>query len=102
MHEYNCRLMEVVLKGLYWKVCLIYLDDLIAIGRTLEDELKRTKKVFEQLACAGQIIIQKRVLYLGHVVTEEGIYRPMKGRTRSRMAHSRTTGYPLYKLKEAN
>ena len=29
------RLMELVLKGLHWKICLIYLDDSIVIGRHL-------------------------------------------------------------------
>ena len=28
------RLMELVLKGLHWKICLIYLDDVIVMERT--------------------------------------------------------------------
>ena len=74
------RLMELVLKGLHWKICLIYLDDVIVMGRTFEEELERLKQVFERLACAGLklkpkkcYLFQKRVSYLGHVVTEEGI-----------------------------
>ncbi|KAL9970103.1 hypothetical protein ACROYT_G022426 [Oculina patagonica] len=74
------RLMELVLKGLHWKICLIYLDDVIVMGRTFEEELERLKQVFERLACAGLklkpkkcFLFQKRVSYLGHVVTEEGI-----------------------------
>ena len=35
------RLMELVLKGLHWKMCLIYLDDVIVIGRTFEEGLER-------------------------------------------------------------
>ena len=74
------RLMELVLKGLHWKICLIYLDDVIVMGRTFEEELERLKEVFERLARAGLklkpkkcFLFQKRVSYLGHVVTEEGI-----------------------------
>ena len=74
------RLMELVLKGLHWKICLIYLDDMIVMGRTFEEELERLKEVFERLARAGLkltpkkcFLFQKRVSYLGHVVTEEGI-----------------------------
>ena len=47
------RLMELVLKGLHWKICLIYLDDVIVIGHRFEEELKRLKQVFERLTCAG-------------------------------------------------
>ena len=74
------RLMELVLKGLHWKICLIYLDDVIVMGRTFEEEIERLKEVFERLARAGLklkpkkcFLFQKRVSYLGHVVTEEGI-----------------------------
>ena len=74
------RLMELVLKGFHWKICLIYLDDVIVIGRTFEEELERLEQVFERLAWAGLklkpkkcFLFQKRVSYLGHVVTEEGI-----------------------------
>ena len=74
------RLMELVLKGLHWKICLISLEDVIVIGRTFEEELERLKEVFERLARAGLklkpkkcFLFQKRVSYLGHVVTDEGI-----------------------------
>ena len=49
------RLMELVLKGLHWKICLIYLDDMIVMGRTSEEELERLKEVFKRLARAGLI-----------------------------------------------
>ena len=72
--------MELVLKGLHWKICLIYLDDVIVMGRTFEEELERLKEVFERVAKAGLklkpkkcFLFQKRVSYLGHVVTEKGI-----------------------------
>ena len=62
------RLMELVLKGLHWKICLIYLDDVIVMGHTTEEELERLKQVFEQLTRAGLklkpkkcFLFQKRV-----------------------------------------
>ena len=74
------RLMELVLKGFYWKICLIYLDDVIVMGRTFEEELERLEQVFERLAWAGLklkpkkcFLFQKRVSYLRHVVTKESI-----------------------------
>ena len=74
------RLMELVLKGLRWKICLIYLDDVIVMGRTFEEDLERLKQVFEQLTRARLklkpkkcFLFRKRVSYLGHVVAKEGI-----------------------------
>ena len=40
------RLMEFVLQGLQWKICLIYMDDVIVFGRTFNEELDRLKSVF--------------------------------------------------------
>ena len=64
------KLMELVCKGLHWKIGFIYLDNVI----------ERLKEVFERLARAGLklkpkkcFLFQKRVWYLGYVVTEEGI-----------------------------
>ena len=31
------RLMETVLAGLQWDICLIYLDDVIVFGKSFED-----------------------------------------------------------------
>ena len=91
------RLMKLVLKCLHWKICLIYLDDVIAMEHTFEEELERLKQVFERLACAGlkpkpkkSFRFQKRVSYLGHVCHRGRHHcRPWKGRTSSPMAHTR-------------
>ena len=39
------RLMETVLAGLNWQICLFYLDDIIVIGRTFEDMIENLDKV---------------------------------------------------------
>ena len=80
------RLMDLVLKDLHWQICLIYLDDVIVMGRTFGEELERWKQVFERLSRAGlklkpmkTFVFQKQkwVLFSNMwsqgVVTEEGI-----------------------------
>ena len=74
------RLMERVLAGLTPELCLVYLDDLIIHAKNFEEELKRLRKVFERLRAAGLKLnskkchlFQKRVCYLGHIVSEDGV-----------------------------
>ena len=43
------RLMELVLAGLSWEVCLAYLDDVVVFGRTWEEHLQRLKMVLMHL-----------------------------------------------------
>jgi hypothetical protein len=42
------RLMETVLRGLTYDSCLVYLDDVIVIGRTFEEHLLNLRKVFQR------------------------------------------------------
>ena len=74
------RLMELILAGLRFETCLIYLDDIIVYGKTFEEELKRLEEVFVCLRSSGLklkrskcVLFQKRVTYLGHIVSESGI-----------------------------
>ena len=74
------RLMELVMAGLQWKVCLIYLDDIIVYGESFDQELERLKEVFQRLLKANLklkakkcALFQKSVNFLGHVVSEQGI-----------------------------
>ena len=41
------RLMEIALRGLQWKRCLVYLDDIITLGRDFEDALDGLRQVLE-------------------------------------------------------
>lgn len=75
------RLMERVLKGLHWRTCLVYLDDIIIMGKDFDDHLKNLEEVFERLEAAGLklsakkcSLFQREVKYLGHKVTSEGIH----------------------------
>ncbi|KRX12461.1 Retrovirus-related Pol polyprotein from transposon 17.6, partial [Trichinella nelsoni] len=74
------RLMENVLRGLTFKGCLVYLDDIIVYGRTEEEHLERLAKVLHRLQSVGLKIrpdkcqlMRRSVRYLGHVVTQHGI-----------------------------
>ena len=74
------RLMEFVLTGLQWSICLIYLDDVIIFSKNFDDHLRRMEEVFGRLREAGLKLkpqkcrfLQKEVTYLGHVVSENGV-----------------------------
>ena len=74
------RLMETVLSGLHWKILLIYLDDVIIFGSSVNEVVERLKIVLDRLREANLKLkpkkchlFQKEVLYLGHVVSEAGV-----------------------------
>ncbi len=74
------RLMDLVLAGVQWTSCLVYQDDIIIFGRTFQEHLQNLQAVFEQLRQAGLRLkppkcsfLQSEVLYLGHVVSREGV-----------------------------
>ena len=74
------RLVELVLAGLARSSCLVYLDDVLVIGSTLEEHNQNLEKVLERIRQAGLRLKLKNckfartsVVYLGHVVTEDGI-----------------------------
>ena len=46
-------LMELILRGLHWSTCLVYLDDIIVYSSTIEEHFTRLCEVFEQLRMAG-------------------------------------------------
>jgi len=41
--------MQSVLRGLTYNACLVYLDDIIVIGHTLQEQLDNQQKVFQSL-----------------------------------------------------
>ena len=74
------RLMDLILSGLQWQSCLVYLDDIIIIGRTFLEHLNNLKNVFTRLREAGLKLqppkcafCQKKVSFLGHVVSADGV-----------------------------
>ena len=74
------RLMEKTVGDMHLIEVLVYLDDLIVFGRTLEEHEQRLEKVLKRLHEEGlKLSLEKcqfclpSVTYLGHVVSAEGI-----------------------------
>jgi hypothetical protein len=73
-------LMDLVLIGLSWKICLVYLDDVIVHAKDFDGAVGDLRHVFSRLRNAMLKLnpkkcelFQKQVFYLGHVISEEGI-----------------------------
>ena len=47
------RLMDTVLSGLHWSSCLVYLDDVIVLGKCFDDHLSKLQNVFDRLRQAN-------------------------------------------------
>ena len=47
------RLMEIVLNGLQWQTCLIYLDDVIIFGKTFDEHISRLNEVLGKIKESG-------------------------------------------------
>ena len=74
------RLMDLVLAGLQMSQCLVYIDDVIVVGRTFDEHLSNLQEVFERVRRTGLKLkpskcsfLQERVSYLGHEVSREGV-----------------------------
>ena len=74
------RLMDCVLAGLHWKTCLVYIDDIIVVGKSFDEHLCNLQAVLERLRQAGLKLhprkcqlLRHKVTYLGHVVSAQGI-----------------------------
>ena len=73
------RMMDLVLVGLTWVECLVYMDDIIIFSETWEEHLIRLKNVFERLREHKLVAkIQKcqfgreSIPYLGHIISIRG------------------------------
>ena len=74
------RLMDLVLSGLQWSQCLVYLDDIIVLGRSFEEHIQNLNVVFQRLQEAGLRLkpakcafFREEVQYLGHVISRQGV-----------------------------
>jgi len=74
------RIMELVMSGLTYDVCLVYLDDILVFFRTFDEHLECLATVFDRLdryslklkpsKCS---LFQRKVSFLGHVISGQGI-----------------------------
>ena len=76
------RLMDLILAGIQWSQNLVYLDDIIVIGRTFKEYLQNLGivHVLQKLREAGLqlkpskcALCWESVSYLGHIVSREGV-----------------------------
>ena len=70
----------MVLAGVQWSSCLVYLDDVIIVGKTFKDHLQNLREVFNRLRAAGLKLKPskcdlccKEVQFLGHIVSADGV-----------------------------
>ena len=69
------RALDIILSGVRWRTCLIYLDDVIVFSKTLTDHIDHLDEVLTLLGDAGISLklrkcsfFQRKVTYLGHVI----------------------------------
>ena len=74
------RLMDNVLSGLSWEVCLYYLDDVIVFSKDWEEHLQWLRMVLSRLREANLrlghkkcTLAQSSVTFIGHLVSEDGL-----------------------------
>ncbi|CAF2263104.1 unnamed protein product [Rotaria magnacalcarata] len=74
------RLMDIVLSGLKWQCCLVYLDDIIVFSTTFDQHLHNLRQVFSALADAHLTLkaskcnfSRQEMKFLGHLITPDGI-----------------------------
>ena len=74
------RLMDLMLTGLQWSSCLVYLDDIIVLGKNFADHLHNVNLVLSRVRNAGLKLqppkcsfFQEEVSYLGHIVSRDGV-----------------------------
>ena len=72
--------MDLVLAALNWSHCLVYLDDVIILGRSFREHLNNLQAVLARLQEAGLKLkpakcqfFQHKVEFLGHIVSRNGI-----------------------------
>jgi len=69
------RAIDMILGGLKWKRCLVYLDDIMGFSQSAGEHVEHLREVFAALRGAGVSIkakkchlFQEEVEYLGHIV----------------------------------
>ena len=74
------RLQEQCLGDLHPKICFIYLDDLIIFSSSFQEHLNRLQQVFQRIRDYGLKLspkkcsfFMKKVKYVGHIVSKDGV-----------------------------
>lgn len=74
------RMITMAMSGLTYDKCLVYQDDLVCFSRNLQSHVKNLQDIFERLRKVKLKLnpqkcnfLQKELLYLGHVVSSDGV-----------------------------
>src|SRR6188768_3179422 len=74
------RLMDLTMVGLNYQICLVYLDDIILMSRTVDEHFDRLVMILERIRSAGLklkpskcSLLQRKIAFLGHVISDAGI-----------------------------
>ena len=74
------RMMNNALRGLNGKICMVYLDDIVVFGSTVEERNENLVTLFEILRQTGLKLqpnkseyLKPELEYLGHVITKDGV-----------------------------
>jgi len=74
------RLMDLVLAGVQSSQCLVYLNDIIVVGKNFDDHLNNLCIVLQKLREANLkvkpakcMFCQEGITYLGHVVSSKRV-----------------------------
>ncbi|KAG1066863.1 hypothetical protein G6F40_017750 [Rhizopus arrhizus] len=75
------QLMDSVLAGLKWQICLVYLDDIICYSPSFEQHLVDLRSVLNRLRAASLTanikkckFTSNRISFLGYVITLDGLH----------------------------
>ena len=66
----------MVLKGLQWHSCLVYINDIIIFGKTFKRHLEDLARVLEaglKLQPQKCHLLQSQLQFLGHIISTEGV-----------------------------
>lgn len=73
-------MMERILSGLSWNICMVYLDDVIVFSKSFREQLDNLRQVFQRLRVSKLklspkkcVLFQKQVSFLGHIISSKGI-----------------------------
>jgi Reverse transcriptase (RNA-dependent DNA polymerase) len=56
------RAIDIILSGVRWKTCLVYLDDVIVFSKSKKDHLAHVAEALNLLGNAGLLIKLKNVI----------------------------------------
>ena len=74
------RLVNLILRDENFYKCLIYLDNILIFGRSIEEHNERLRTVLEKirqskvkLSPSKCVFLKTSVKYLGHIISSEGV-----------------------------